>query len=153
MEGGSRHLQLNQRRSQPVSRLYRAVGLAVATLWSIGCSSPLEPVACPQTSQWGTVGCAQVIVMVEEPETTSPGRRILNVTARSLDGANISHAGDPKFGTFRTLIDLGPFPQFSTTEPVSAWIVASIVDPLSDTPFLASDSVLTTLRGGVRPLE
>lgn len=119
---------------------------ALTILSSGACSSPLEPIACPVTSEWGTEGCAQVIVIVDEPTSTTIGSGALYVTARSMDGRSISHAPSPVFGTFRMLVDLGPFPQVDASEPLSAWIVAYVVGPPSEDPILASDSVLATLR-------
>jgi len=128
-----------------MTRFGWTVGASVAALLCPGCSSPLEPVACPQTSEWGTAGCAQVIVIVEEPALDAIEGRSLTVTAKSMNGGIISHASNPRFGRFRMLLDLGPFPLTSRIELESegVWLVAYVIAPFDDEPVVASDSVLT----------
>lgn len=126
----------------------RRVGLGATVVCMVACSSPLEPSACPNPGEFGSSGCTQVVVKVDEPDDVVSGPYALAVSA-ILDGGEIlSHAPEPRFGSFLMLIALNPFSSIRGGDTASVWLRASLVSTQSgmlEDPILAADSVLTSL--------
>lgn len=129
-------------------RLTKQVRALACVAALAGCSSPFGPTPCPATSEWGTNGCAQVVVVVEEPGSEVPRPYFLTVSARLDDGGVISHAPEPRFGAFLMTIDLGPTSSLKSGDTASVWLIASLVSTASELledPIVASDSVVKRL--------
>jgi len=107
-------------------------------------------VPCGHASEFGSVGCAVVEVLIDEPDDLSK-RWLLKVSARWPGGGVLAHAAEPRFGSFTMHLDLP-----EATSPVaggdtaSVWMVARLVDVEESldgtTDYLARDSVLSVLR-------
>lgn len=117
----------------------------------LGCDSPLTVEACRHASEWGSPGCAALVVVLHEPDEDPAGSYTLTVSAGLDGGGIISHATEPRFGRFLMPLDLDPLSSVPVGSPVDIWVTARLVSTGPDsgtgnsTVYLAQDSVKTSV--------
>ena len=153
-----------------VHRISR-VALAAVALGAGGCRSVTDrtradPVACPQTYEFGNFGCARIVALVEGPPTPWPARYrfdVRAVPARSSSGATVTIAPEPGVGPVPLQLTLWGGPASAEGDTLSVWIVARLLEdpapPVVGVPLrtFAADSTLRVIRfakvGAVPPVD
>ena len=135
-------------------RSVRCVGgiSAIAALSIWGCDAVTEPEAlrrpCEHVSEWGSVGCADMLIEVGEPSSDLTSRGTLWISVRWPDGGLVAAVPEPVYGASSVRLELPEPSLLKAGEPTQVWAVARIVGRGGDgssTEILAADSVLQTI--------
>ena len=139
----------------------RRLALLLAAL-ALACASPsaLGTTPCGSAGEFGSGGCADLLVVIEEPTVALVPPYQWTLSARSMGGGNFGHASAPGvgFNDFRIVL---PPESDVPGDTATVWVIAKVVSPSAtdgplETIVQAADSVRHLLEfadpGSVPPI-
>jgi hypothetical protein len=120
-----------------------------------------ELTACPRTSEFGNLGCARIVAVVEGPQVPWPAAYLLDVraqAARPISDVPPTFASEPRAGANLLQFTMWSPPKPTAGDTLSVWVVARLTDDYrAPGARFSTDSVLGVVRfaavGAVPPLD